>query len=305
LVVRRILSAVALLIVGAAAYRVGYPWRSPLTIVASAPQALSEQDTVTLKFDTLIQSVGTQAGGSEFSFRFRGDGVFDLKKKLGRMVMRGLPTTTTRPAVGSQTIFSGTDLYLKVSSCPTGALGEKDWLKVDVSTLPSINPTSPTTSDPRTTLDGLRAAGEVTEIGRQEINDIKTTRYLVKVDLDNALDKLPADQRQRVRATYENLRRNGLRTEAWLRDDGLPARFRMSFDASSPTTGRFRTVLTEDFLDYGKPVEIETPPEDEVFPVPGGQLQLTATIARCFPPQQPPLGSSSVPPPVVPQPSPS
>ena len=190
---RRILAVVTLLVLGAAAYRIGYPWASPLSIVTSAPQALSEQGTVKLKFDTLIQTISGQ-GGSEFTVRLRGDGAYDFEKKQGRMAMSGLPTSTTAPSVGGETFVSGSDLYLKVGSCPTGALGGKEWLKIDVSTLPGVNPSSPTTSDPRSTLDGLRAAGEVTEVGREEINDFETTHYTVTVDLDKALEKLPSDQ---------------------------------------------------------------------------------------------------------------
>lgn len=302
---RRILAVAALLIVGAAAYRVGYPWVSPLTIVTTAPQALSEQGSVMIKFDMLIKSLGGQTAGSEFSVKLRGDGAYDFNKNQGRMAIRGLPSSTTAPSVGNEAIFSGSDLYLRVASCPTGALGGKEWIKLNLSALPGVNPSSPTTSDPRSTLDGLRAAGEVTEVGREEINGVKTTRYVVKVDLDKAIEKLPTDQQTRVRATYQNLQSSGLRTEAWIRDDGLPARFRLSFEVSSPPAGRVSSVMTQDFFDYGKPVKIELPPEEEVYAVAGGQAYLSVTLAQCYPTRSQQTPTYSGTPPAFPQPSPS
>ena len=102
-----------------------------------------------------------------------------------------------------------------------------------------------------------------------------------------------------------NLRSRGLRTEAWIRDDGLPARFRLSFEVTSAQLSRVRSVMTQDFLDYGEPIEIELPPEDEVYAVTGGQPLLTATIAQCYPRQPQQTLTYSGPSPTFPQPSPS
>jgi hypothetical protein len=308
--VRRILGLVALLVRGAAGYRLWFPTANAVTIDAGAPDALLQKETTKFKFEMVLDTSGQQSGGAEVSIKFRGDGAIDFKNQRGRVVMTGLPTAGGIPVVGRETVFAGSQLYMKVESCPTGALGGKEWLKVDLTQLTGVNlSTNPTTSDPTSTLEALRGAGEVTEVGREMVGGVETTHYKVKVDIDKALDQLTPERREQLRGTFEQLKSGGASSDVWIDDNQLPRRFRNFFESKLPVpgVGAFRMTMTHEYFDYGEPVNIEVPSEDEVYAAAGSPTGFSSAFASCSPARTPqfPSGSSfpiSSPPPTVPAP---
>jgi hypothetical protein len=97
------------------------------------------------------------------------------------------------------------------------------------------------------------------------------------VDLDKTVQLAPADSRDEVQATIDQLEEqigtSELPVEVWIDPDGLPARLRyevsVSADGSDTTT-----VVVMDFFDWGADVVVEPPPADEVTDI----AELTSTV---------------------------
>jgi hypothetical protein len=304
--VRRGIGLALLLILGAASYRLWFPSVNAVTIVAAAPDALIEKGTAHFKTETVMTTVRSTAGGPELTLRFRGDGEYDYKNQLGRMTTSGLPTQPGFPVLGRESVFAGNAVFMRIENCQAGALGGKNWIKMDSAQLTGVDPsTQPTSQDPTSTLEVLRGAGEVTTIGREKVDGFETTRYRVKIDIDKALSQLTPERREQLRSVFEQLKSSAASTEVWIDDTELPRRFKSIFTIKgvAPGVSSFKMSNSMNFFDYGKPVSIDVPSDDEVY-VATGTSGLTSAVSSCFPRSLPqiPHSGSPFPGPVSPSP---
>jgi hypothetical protein len=304
--VRRGIGLALLLILATASYRLWFPSVNAVTIVAGAPDALIEKETAHFKTETVMTTVRSTAGGAEMTLRFRGEGAYDYKNQLGRVTISGLPTQPGFPVLGRESVYAGSAVFMRIENCQAGALGGKNWIKIDAAQLTGVDPsTQPTSQDPTSTLEVLRGAGEVTEIGREKIDGVETTRYRVKIDIDKALTQLTPERREQLRSVFEQLKSSGASTEVWIDDTQLPRRFKSIFniEGTAPGVSSFKMTNSMDFLDYGKPVSIDVPSDDEVH-VADGTSGLTSAVSSCFPSNLPqiPQSGSPFPGPVSPTP---
>jgi hypothetical protein len=134
-------------------------------------------------------------------------------------------------------------------------LGGKDWVSVDLSQLGAQSGTQ----NPADMLQSLRGAGDVREVGEQEIDGVSTTQYRAEIDLRKAIDKLPARYRHLAEKGMDLLGAS-FPVDVWIDHDGLPRRFEMSIDVGSKGSVKERI----DYSDYGADVAIEAPPADQV-----------------------------------------
>lgn len=136
------------------------------------------------------------------------------------------------------------------------------------------------TTDPSQLLETLRGVtDDVTEDGREAVRGVETTRYVATVDLDRALAEAPADERERLAALVDELATDlpAVPITVWIDDDGLPRRLTMSLAFGSADDTPTATVSIELF-DYGEPVDILIPSEDEVTPIDDVLGPLAATF---------------------------
>jgi len=94
----------------------------------------------------------------------------------------------------------------------------------------------------------------------ESIRGVATTRYRVVVDMKAAEERVPEQQREWFRQFRKEVG-NRLPMSVWIGDDDAllyRQRVPMSF-------GGAEIVTTTDFFDYGRPVEIQEPSEDEVW----------------------------------------
>ena len=139
-----------------------------------------------------------------------------------------------------------------------------DSLGVSLSQLSQFN------NDPRQMLDQLQGiAGEVEKIGEEKVRGVDTTHYEASVDLHKYPDRLPPEQREAARQSVERLidltGRSSYPIEVWIDDDKLLRRMKLGYSIKIPGQAEEASFsMRMEFFDFGTPVSVEPPPEDEV-----------------------------------------
>jgi hypothetical protein len=125
------------------------------------------------------------------------------------------------------------------------------------------------------TLEALRGAGGEPEVvGEEEVRGVPTTHYRLDLDLAEALEQAPADQREQLEAAFEQLGTSGelgdaeVPVDVWIDGDDLPRRMRMDMGSmfAALGAGEGSMTMTMELFDFGDDVAIEVPAADEVTP---------------------------------------
>lgn len=123
--------------------------------------------------------------------------------------------------------------------------------------------------DPTMMLDSLRAlAGDVTEVGTEDVRGEPTTHYRFTIDMDRALADLEPQTRERLRQMSPYIALGEIPTEVWIDADDRIRRMRQVVDlaqAGPPFAdqgGTFTTTI--ELLDFGAAEPIELPPAELV-----------------------------------------
>lgn len=244
---------------------------------AQAVLAAAASNAASSGSSKLTFSVTTQVPGQEAPVSLTGEGEFDYETRRGRMTYDFGPLFQ---ALGEQAdvgpaefILDGNVFYMKFPLFAEVVPGAKEWIKVDLEAigqeqgidLGQLSQVGQT--DPATTLDQLRAAGSVEELGVEEIRGVRATHYSAVIDLEKTVELAPENVRDDVRQAVEQLEQQlgerELEVEVWIDENGLPVRYRydvpLAVDESDTST-----VVVIDFFDWGVDVEIEPPPASQV-----------------------------------------
>jgi len=194
--------------------------------------------------------------------------------------------------VGATTVSElivGSDVYVQT------AQSDGKWLH---STLPgalgaasasSGGATELTSADPGQTLQYLRAAGTVTDLGPATIGGVATTHYHADIDLSRYASTLPASQQaaaaQDIQSYQQLTGSSTLPMDVWIDGSNLVRQIQFDFSFSSGASAAF----TMNFSDYGPQPTVSAPAAADVInatPTPSAPAQ-TPT------PSSPPASSSS------------
>jgi hypothetical protein len=252
------------------------------SVLAAAAESAADSGSSKLSL-----TLTTQIPEQEAPVAITGEGEFDYEARVGRFTYDFsdlLGSLGSDAESGSaEIIIDGNVFYMNFPLLSGLVPGAKDWIKFDLATLGEQQGIDLSQfgqvgqSDPAATLDYLRATANVEEAGTEEIRGVETTHYTGVVDLDKTVQLAPADSRDEVQATIDQLEEqigtSELPVEVWIDPDGLPARLRyevsVSADGSDTTT-----VVVMDFFDWGADVVVEPPPADEVTDI----AELTSTV---------------------------
>ena len=170
-------------------------------------------------------------------------------------------------------VIDGTVIYLHV---PRAAIDGKEWFKIDLATNSAFSELlesgGGSNLDPTAFIQFLEGVGKVTEVSREDVRSVSTRHFSGTYTLKDVLASLAEDQRARIQRLFGQLPASALEQElsfdAWIDDDGLLRRVRTSMDSSmfgSATSSQSdRASTTVEFFDFGQPVNIDVPREDEV-----------------------------------------
>ncbi|MEX2504438.1 MAG: hypothetical protein WD378_06285 [Egicoccus sp.] len=262
-------AAPAILVVGALLL-VGCGGSSPEELLAAAPEAMLEQDTVGYQ-----QGVIVSDGSGEILIDTTTTGAQDLETSAQRMTVHigeaGGAGEGAEIAGGEtvEVILDGTLAY--VHSPQLQALAGVEWARFDLTEnaelLPGFDAAGQQQGGPVALLHDLRGAvDEVEELGEEEIRGVDTQHLRVMVDVQRAIENAPEGRREDLQTAAEALGvPDRYPMEIWIDGDALPRRIVTVIESADESFGATTREMRTDLFDYGEPVDVTAPDPDDVI----------------------------------------
>ena len=244
--------------------------RTPIETVRLAAKKTNKAKTA--KFTMFMEFSGFRPEGEEGldGFSVRVDGAADFDKNVSKFTMY-------MPYIGQMKVRQiGPDVYQKMPEWVRSQLPyEEAWIRWSTEDLAgsagneSSEARTSTPDEVTSELEYLRGvSGSVEEAGRDWVRGVATTHYEAEIDLNRAAEQGSPKLRETFRQAKEELGVETLPVETWLDDDGRVRRFKMdvpleSADLEDAGIDGARITLTEEVYDYGAPVRVQAPPEDD------------------------------------------
>jgi hypothetical protein len=211
-------------------------------------------------------SLGFMTGGSPATIR--GDGVFDLRNRLGGLTVDLGALGTSFGGAPVEAVIAAEGLFVKLP--PGENTGGRPWLKLDLATLSrqaGLNLGSLAQlqqSDPTQVLTYLKGAlDDVKEVGEETQRGEDTTHYRGTIDLRKATASLPPEAQSGVEDAIASLGTSTLPADVWIDDDGRIRRLSFSADPDAEGPNPPGKVDIE-LYDFGVTADIGVPPPDQV-----------------------------------------
>ncbi|MGE5272829.1 MAG: hypothetical protein ACM3QU_03535 [Verrucomicrobiota bacterium] len=164
-------------------------------------------------------------------------------------------------------------LYMRLPVLTKLLSGGKPWIKVDLGEVGKragidISQFTQFAGDPTRMVDWLRAAGgSVTTVGTETVDGEPTTHYKATIDIDKYPSLVAADQRDLMRKAVDSIKQathlSSFPMHVWVGKDGLVRQVRTVL--TETIQGQTVNVVTsERFFDFGAPVDIVLPSDDQV-----------------------------------------
>jgi hypothetical protein len=266
---------------GASALTTGGESAASVLAAAASETSDSGSSRVDLTFSTELPPELAQE-----PVTFTGQGAFDYASRKGELTydFSELFATLGLPQADEpvEAIFQGDVFFMKFPLLSASLPEGRPWLKLDLKALgqqPGVNLAQLqqlSQGDPSRALDYLRATGAtVEEVGSEQIRGVETTHYHGTIQLDKLADQVPAEQREQVRATVQQLiEQTGMTeipTDVWVGEDGLIRRMTLNYTAKVPASGsdpqEVASTVTMEFYDFGAEVDVQPPRADQVTDV--------------------------------------
>ncbi|MQY06167.1 LolA-like protein [Actinomadura macrotermitis] len=179
---------------------------------------------------------------------------------------------------GAQAIFTGNTLYAKVPQQLTQFVaGGKPWLKIDVNQMSQrtgfdvkglIDQVQKV--DPAEQTKMFTGSKDARRVGEETVDGVKTVHYTGTVTVQDALAKLDAQAREKVKRWFPQGGGNDkINFDLWTDGDNLPRKL-VSKGAGADAKAGTVTVL---YSDYGKSFGVNPPPAEQT-----GQLSLDGLL---------------------------
>lgn len=251
---------------------------APIATILAASTRTIDADSSRVALSVDVTGAVPKPGGPQ---RITGEGAFDYTAREGTMTMQtaGLGLPGVSGAV--QLVMLGDVFYMQV---PSGLLPGKPWLKIDTATLGQASGLDLAglqelgSNDPSANLRFLQGAKDAVKRGEAKVRGVDTTQYRFVVDLEDAKAKAPADLKDDIDRLIAQIGGSTYPADAWVDDDGLVRRLRVTLDAVGGETDGSSAVVTQDFFDFGVQVDAVAPPADQVSDF--AQLLQGAGMAR-------------------------
>ena len=204
------------------------------------------KDAETFSFTTSTSSEGTDAGSMEIAgvMRYAEDGI-DMQA-----------SGTGQGSDQLEMIMLDKVLYMSGVGMD---LGDKKWLKIDLSDPNSLFGMIGKSSDPETMFKAMEEPREFELLGTEEVDGVETNHYRVVMDTDAYIKAMD------MPAALASSMPEDIGVEMWVDADNLPRQFRQELEIPAIAGGQPSTSTTEGtYSDYGTDVTIEAPPAAEV-----------------------------------------
>jgi hypothetical protein len=233
--------------------------------VKNAIDPVAEAATKTVNAGSVQVAMSGKVSAAGQEIPLKGEGVFDLKAKRGRLTM-----TTSVPGqadVRVEEIMDGLVLYMR-SDALAGALPDgKKWLKIDLVAagrqsgidmrqLQQLNGGG----DPTQFLRYLAKAGDVHKVGTEDINGTQTTHYHATIDFAKLAGSAGAAA-DSVRQVQKLTGQKTMPTDIWIDASQRVRRQTVAIAVQQPVP--IRVDLTIDYERFGVPVDVHAPAAGE------------------------------------------
>jgi len=230
------------------------------TNLAALTQQIGEKAT---EKNTAHMTLAAEAAGQEINaegdVEFSGD---DIKMTMD-MEIPGQGTISM--------VFAEGIMYIEM---PTELEPGKSWIKIDPNGDDAMSKALGGTfdemrknADPRASLEQMKDAGEITAEEQVELNGEQTTHYSITLDAE----KLAAQQNDPdAKKAMEMMDVKEFPVELWINEDQLPVRMTMEMAMADPASGQaVESTFQMDYTNWGEPVEITVPSDDQIAQMPG------------------------------------
>ncbi|REE98097.1 LppX_LprAFG lipoprotein [Thermomonospora umbrina] len=172
----------------------------------------------------------------------------------------------TLPGVGSRAILVGDTLYAKVPRLAEFATGGKPWLRLNVDrtgrrlgfgfdeitdAVQRVNPAEQTKM--------FTGSKDARRVGEEKIEGVRTGHYTGTVTLQDALNRLDPQTREKVRRWHTD-GSDRLAFDIWIDSENLPRKLVVK----GTSKGHETSTVTVLYRDYGKKIRVNPPPADQV-----------------------------------------
>jgi hypothetical protein len=254
--------------------------KSSLETVRGAAAATTDANT--FRFSTSV------SGDSEMVPDSQAEGIFDVANRLASVTadagQYGLPGMGEIDIV--MTFADGFVIYMNMAALFEEApeeLAGKQWVSMDLGALAEMagleldfaQIMQSSSNDPTSSLNYLRGATDVTEVGSEEVRGVDTTHYRATIDLQKALDESPEAARDALQPLVDMYTDTTVQVEVWIDDDDRVRRYETTQDLSKielpegaeVPEGALEGTITirQELHDFGVEADIEVPSDDEVI----------------------------------------
>lgn len=257
--------------------------------LSESAQASAEETSAEFTF-----SMTMTAPGFGEAVSFSGSGAFDSANETASMkfdmssfaqLMDGLGGVVGGPDLGNaddwkiEIVQAGGIIYMKFPLLSSQIPGGKPWVKIDAAKAAKLQGFDLEqlkqfeSNDPRELLKFLEAVGgEIETVGTEDIGGVTTTHYRGVIDLGKFAALFPPNKRDAAASMFDSLlQQSGLGAipvDVWLDDEQRVRRFELFMSATQPGTNEsFEATMTMDISGYGRDVQVELPPADQVADV--------------------------------------
>ena len=234
----------------------------PLAAVLAAPEKTVEAESAKTAIDVKMS-------GQPGELTIEGEGVVSLTDALGRLTLR----MSGLPGVGEieiEQVISGNLIYMRSELFSNVPGVETEWVSLDLQEAAEqagvdVSQMTGQQSDPTQTLAYLKgAAGEVDDLGTENVRGVETTHYRAMIDPEKAWEQAGAiTDREALRKTLDQIGDEPFPTDVWVDGDGLARRIAISVPMETPQ-GKVAMDMAMEFFDFGTEVDVEPPPANEV-----------------------------------------
>ena len=241
-----------------------------LDTVATAAENTAKTRGARLSFRGTVQGSGLPG-----KVGFSGNGTGDVSGGRGELQMKIPNPTGTGEPIRMEMVFDRLTFYMTSPLFENELPSGKEWLKFDLAAASKAGGIDISQfgalggNDPLSSLKYLRAvSGDVTRVGEEKVRGVTTTRYRATTDLRKYPRLLPKSERSEARASAERLIRvagaSRFPVEVWIDEKDLVRRQRVRYSSRTPQ-GRMKLSQDIELYDFGVPVRVRIPSDDETF----------------------------------------
>lgn len=192
-----------------------------------------------------------------------------MNGKTGRSFLR-MTASGPRLPIGEFTTRQITDgaVFYMASPMFAGELGDKRWMKLDLTGDEAVSEAMGSSGDPREQLRMLRAVSDDVELlGEEEVRGVACKRYAATIDLNRQVELYRDEGKDEAAENLEKLIEAGNGSEqdieVWV-GEGLVRRMVVSMPFGALAGPGAEMEMSMELFDFGITPRIEVPPDDEV-----------------------------------------